>query len=127
MLESIIRDQIQKFLNENKLIYSSQNGFTKGKSCLTNLNEFLDRIFEWYDQGDYIYFDFSKPFEKVPHKRFIKKLEGYGIQRNVLIWIAEWLEDRKQRMQLNGHRSGWIEVRSGNEVDSGQLKVGQSQ
>ena len=31
---------------------------------------------------------------------------------NVLRWIAEWLEDRKHRVQLNGHRSGWTEVRS---------------
>ena len=27
----------------------------------------------------------SGAFEKVPHKRIIKKLEGYGIQGNVLI------------------------------------------
>ena len=46
-------------------------------------------------------------------KRLIKKLEGYGIQGNVLRWIAEWLQDRKQREQLNGHRSGWTEIRSG--------------
>ena len=40
-------------------------------------------------------------------------MEGYGIQGNVLRWIAEWLEDRKKRVQLNGHRSGWKEIRSG--------------
>ena len=40
-------------------------------------------------------------------------MEDYGIQGNVLRWIAEWLEDRKQRVQLNGHKSGWTEVRSG--------------
>ena len=40
-------------------------------------------------------------------------MEGYGIKENVLWWIAKWLEDRKQRVQLNGRRSGWIEVRSG--------------
>ena len=28
-------------------------------------------------------------------------------------WIAEWLEDKKQRVQLNRHRSGWSEVSSG--------------
>ena len=116
LLESIIRERLQKFLEENKLINSSQHGFTKGKSCLTNLIEFFERVFEWYDQGDsldIIYLDFSKAFDKVPHKRLIKKLEGYGIQEDVLRWIAEWLGDRKQRVQLNGHRSGWMEVRSG--------------
>ena len=30
LLESIIRDQIQKCLEENKLTYSTQYGFTKG-------------------------------------------------------------------------------------------------
>ena len=40
-------------------------------------------------------------------------MEGYGIQGNVLRLIAEWLEDRKQRVQLNGHISGGTEVRSG--------------
>ena len=39
--------------------------------------------------------------------------KGYGIQGNALRWIAEWLEDRKQQVQLNGHRSGWREVRNG--------------
>ena len=49
---------------------------------------------EWYDKGDsleIIYLDFSKEFDKVQHKRLIKKLEGYEIQSNVLRWIAEWL------------------------------------
>ena len=72
-------------------------------------------IFEWCDQGDsihIIYLDFSKALDKVLHKRLIKKLEGYGIQDNILKWIAKWLEDRKQRVQLNVHRSGWTEVRS---------------
>ena len=76
MLESIIRDQVQKFLDEIKSIYSSQHGFSKGKSCLTNLIEFINRIFEWHDEGDsldIIYLDFSKAFDKVTHKRLIKK------------------------------------------------------
>ena len=60
-----------------------------------------------------MYLDLSKVFDKVPHKRVIKKLEGYGIQESVLRWIAKWLEDRKQLVQLNEHRSGWTEARSG--------------
>ena len=60
-----------------------------------------------------MYLDFSKTFDKVSRQRLIKKLEGYGIQVNVLRWIAEWLEDRKQRVQLYEHRSGRTEVRNG--------------
>ena len=59
LLESIIKNQVQKILDENKLIYSSQHCFTKGKSCLTNLIKF----FEWYDQWDSLnimHLDFSR-------------------------------------------------------------------
>ena len=35
------------------------------------------------------------------------------MEGNVLRWIAEWLRDRKLQVQLNRHRSGWMEVRSG--------------
>ena len=86
-------------MDENKLIYSTQYGFTEGKSCLTNFIDFFYRIIECYDKGDsldIICLDFSEAFDKVPHKRLIKNLEGYGIQEKVLRWIAKWQEDRKQ-------------------------------
>ena len=40
-MESIIKDEIIKHLNIFQLINGSQHGFTKGKSCLTNLFEFF--------------------------------------------------------------------------------------
>ena len=40
-------------------------------------------------------------------------MEDYGNQEYVLRWIAKWLEDKKQRVLLNGHRSGWTAPRSG--------------
>ena len=71
LLEGIIRERVQKFLKENKLINSSQRGFTKGKSCLTNLIEFFERIFERYDKGDSLYIIYLD--DKVSHKRLTKK------------------------------------------------------
>ena len=41
LLESIIRDHIMDFLIKHKLINSSQHGFLKSKSCLTNWLCFL--------------------------------------------------------------------------------------
>ena len=36
---------------------------------------------------DVIYFDYQKAFDTVPHKRLIKKVQGYGITGQVLNWI----------------------------------------
>ena len=41
LMESIIKDEIIKLFNISKLKNGSQHGFTKGRSCLTNLLEFF--------------------------------------------------------------------------------------
>ena len=116
VLESHIRSSIVGHLKRYKLIKETQHGFLSGKSCLTNLLEFLELVTKYVDQGhpvDAIYLDFSKAFDKVPHKRLIHKLEAHGITDNVSRWIEAWLTDRKQRVVLNGNYSEWAEVTSG--------------
>ena len=116
VLEAIIKDKIVEFLSENNLIKDSQHGFRKGRSCLTNLLEFLDLATDSYDKGSQIdvsYLDFSKASDKVPHKRLLLQLKCHGIKGNVLNWIEEWLSRRQQRVILNGCKSEWKEVTSG--------------
>jgi len=46
MMEQVILD-----VEEKQVIRSSQHGFTKGKSCLTNLITFYDDMTGWVDEG----------------------------------------------------------------------------
>jgi hypothetical protein len=43
--------------------------------------------------------DFSKAFDKVPHKRLIHKLHYYGVRNNTFSWIRSFLQNRKQMTQ----------------------------
>ena len=116
IMESIIKDKIVEHLQKFKLLNDSQHGFIKGKSCLTNLLEYLENVTKVLDEGDpldVIYLDFAKAFDKVPHKRLIKKLEAHGISGNVSRWIKNWLTDRRQRVNINGKISNWADVLSG--------------
>ena len=70
------------FLVKHKLINTSQHGFLKARSCLTNLLCFFEEIIKLVDEGspvDVIYLDFQKAFHKVPHQRLILKLKAHGI------------------------------------------------
>ena len=81
-MESIIKDQIIKPFNFFKFINGTQHGFTKGKSCLTNLLKFIEKVTDAIDKGkpfDCIYLDFAKAFDNVPHFRLIKKLKAHGV------------------------------------------------
>ena len=98
------------------MINDSQHGFTPGKSCLTNLLSFYNKVFEAVDRDenyDVVYLDFSKAFDKVPHQRLLRKVAAHGIDGKMLKWIRAWLSGRKQRVQINGKKSDWGCVTSG--------------
>ena len=93
------------FLEQRGLIRETQHGFRKGRSCLTNLLDFLDFATEQFDIGNQVdaaYLDFSKAFDTVPHKRLIIQLQQHGICGRLSKWIEAWLADRQQRVMLNG-------------------------
>ena len=77
LLESIVRDNIMKYLQLKKLITPSQLGFVPNKSCVrTNLLETLDIITDAINKRycvDLVLLDFAKAFDKVSHAKLIKK------------------------------------------------------
>jgi len=46
LCESLIRDAVVEHLENNRLIRDSQNGFRSGRSCLSNLLEFLHKVIQ---------------------------------------------------------------------------------
>jgi len=86
MFETIVRDAVVDHLERSRLIKSTQHGFHKGGSCLSNLQEFLDKVtdsLDNHDSVDIIYLDFAKAFDKVPHHRMLRKVENHGNEGKV--------------------------------------------
>jgi len=84
-------------VEEKKVIRSSQRGFTKGKSCLTNLIAFYGAMTGWVDEGravDVVYLDFTKAFDTVSHNILLGKLRKYGLDEWLVGWTENWLNHR---------------------------------
>ena len=104
ILESIVTDSIRNYMETNSLFTKCQHGFRNNRSCVTQLLEVLNNfssMIENKDCIDVIYLDFSKAFDTVPHQRLITKLKSYGIDGNILNWIADFLSNRSQRVRVN--------------------------
>jgi len=117
MMEQLILEVIMKQVEEKKVIRSSQRGFSKGKSCLTNLIAFYDGMTGWVDEGravDVVYFDFSKVFDfSNVFDTVLGKLGKCGLDDWSVRWTENWLNGRTQRVVISGAESSWRLVPSG--------------
>ena len=97
-------------MQDNRGIRPSQHGFTKGRSCLTNLISFYDLVTHLVDKGkavDVVYLGFSKAFDTVSHSILLHKLAAHGLDRYTLGWVRNWLKGWAQRVVVNGVKSSW--------------------
>ncbi|KAK4829261.1 hypothetical protein QYF61_002653 [Mycteria americana] len=108
LMEQIILSAITRHVENNQGIKPSQHGFRKGRSCLTNLISFYDKVTRLVDEGkavDVVYLEFSKAFDTVSHSILLEKL--------TLRSVKNWLDGRAQRVVVNGVYSSWRLVTSG--------------
>ncbi|KAK4811098.1 hypothetical protein QYF61_016384, partial [Mycteria americana] len=102
IMEKVILGVTERYLRDNAVTGHSQHGFTRGKSCLTNLISFYDKVSHLVDQGkpvDVVFLDFSKAFDTVSQYP-----SGQNVQHTARQYIG---------VIVNGVTSGWQPVTSG--------------
>ena len=116
VMETIVRENMLRFLRDNKLLSNAQFGFmSKRSTCL----QLIDCINNWscvLDERmcvDVAYLDFSKAFDKVSHEKLILKLSAYGFSGCLLQWISAFLKNREQKVNVNHCFSEYEPVSSG--------------
>ncbi|CAB4040007.1 Hypothetical predicted protein, partial [Paramuricea clavata] len=99
LFEKLICEQLNLFLEENKILSSCQSGFRKGHSTTSALLENTDSWLLNMDAGrinGVLFLDLCKAFDTVDHAILIKKLSNYGIQDKALEWFKSYLFNREQ-------------------------------
>ncbi|XP_055565143.1 uncharacterized protein LOC102055566 isoform X1 [Falco cherrug] len=114
-MEQLSLEVTLKHVKEKKLIRSSQRGFTKGSSCLTNLIAFCDGMTGWVDEAravDVVSLDLSKAFDTVSPNIPTGKLRQRGRdERRWVGWdLAAW---QTRRAVTSGAESSWRPAASG--------------
>ena len=98
------------------LMNNAQHGFLQSRSCVTKLPGVLHDIGKNLDQNkqtDMLYLDFSKAFDPADHDILLYKLQRHGVNSSLLRRFESYLNDRWQRVVIEGATSTWSPVTSG--------------
>ena len=101
-----------------KIVFSVQSRFRSSDSCQSQLLSIIHDIYASFDQSSTLevranFLDISKVFDKVWHEGLIFKLEHIGISGNLRSLLKSFLNNRFQRVVLNGQCSNWSPVLAG--------------
>ena len=98
------------------LINKVQHGFLRNRSCITQLlgvRHDIGKNLDRNKQVDVLYLDFSKAFDSVDHGILLHKLQMHGINGTLLQWFENHLNERWQRVVIDGVTSAWSPVTPG--------------
>ena len=71
ILDKVMYDRLNDFLNEFDIVFKYQFAFRKGYSTYLALTVLIDKLAKSMENGDYVvgvFLDFSKAFDMVNHK-----------------------------------------------------------
>jgi len=109
-METLIKIELVKYLESSGVMSNSQHGFTRGRSCLTNLLETFETWTRISGEGTgiaVVFLDFRKAFDSVSHVKLLQKLQklrSYGTDKKLVnsIPVHDYLTDREMAVRVNG-------------------------
>ena len=118
MFEKIVFNNLYSYLDANNLITKNQSGFRPGDSTTNQLLYLVNEIHQAFENPKSlevrsVFLGISKAFDKVWHDGLIFKLKQNGVSGSLLMFFQNYINNRKQRMVLNGPHSSYCVVKSG--------------
>ena len=116
ILESVVCNSINDHLQSHNLLSRNQWGFRKNHSTEGLLLHMTETWKSALDQGlvvGVLFVDFRKAFDSVNHSILLEKLKAIGISGNLFSWLANYLSNRNQFVQISGKKSALQPVKYG--------------
>ena len=116
ILEKLMSNRLNDFLNQNNILFEQQYGFRQKLSTDFALIELSDKIAEAIDKKKFmigIFVDLSKAFDTLNHNILLQKLSSYGIRGLANRWFQSYLQDREQYVNFKNVLSSKSKIITG--------------
>ena len=111
IIEIILKNRINNFMEKNLINDKYQYGFTKKSSTLCTTTDLINYVTTNLDHKlrvGAVFVDLSKAFDIVNHQTLLSKLYKMGIRGNAYRLISSFLNNRKQYVFANNTKSNPI-------------------
>ena len=116
IFEECILNQLVFYFTMEDFMIPNQYGFRQGRTTTECLVDLLNKVTTALDNNLYplpLFLDLSKAFDTVNYSVLLPKLAFYGIENVENQWFRSYLQNRKQRVFVNGHLSEYALLNSG--------------
>lgn len=117
VLERIMKDQIQDFIDANNMLFKHQSGFRKAHSTNTAMLKVVSDLAAAIEKNCVsvlTLLDLKKAFDLVDHGKLLLKLKvKFNFSSRACNFIKSYLSDRRQRVRVGDDFSELSQVTSG--------------
>ena len=97
IIERIIHNQTQEFLDKNNILYKYQSGFRKHHSTDTCLSYLTDKVKMGFEEGlliGMVLIDLQKAFDTIDHSILLEKMSCLGFAGKTIACYKSYLTNR---------------------------------
>ena len=108
VLERLVYDQVESYLEKECLLFNFRFGFGKGYSTEYAILKTVEKLKSAVDDQKItcgIFLDFSKAFDTINHHILLEKLYKYGIRGLPHAWFSSYITNRKQYVKVGNTES----------------------
>lgn len=105
IIEKIVKNRLSHYLENNNILSSRQYGFRNGlgtENAIANLTKIISSNLDKGIKCIALFLDLAKAFDTISHKILLHKLQRIGVQGKLFKWLVSYLENRSQRVDING-------------------------
>ena len=116
VFERLVLNQLIVYINEEVLLSPTVSGFRKGHSTTTVLLGIRDALIRASSRGEVtlmVCADYSKAFDTVQFRSVVSKMHSLGFSKHFLLWMIDYLTQRRQLVQIDDRKSDMATVEFG--------------